>query len=266
MTLGEKLLKARLEAGFSQRQLCGDALTRNMLSQIEHGTARPSMTTLQYLAGRLGKSVSYFLEDGPEPSPNQSLMDQARRAWSSGDFAQTRAVLAGFQVPDSEYQWEYALLSALAALAAAEEAISRGKDIYARELLREAEETATTLTGLERQRLLLLARVPGTDPVEICAALPSLDEELLLRARGALETDSGRTLALLEAMEAPNPQSRLLKGRALMARQDYAGASEALSPLEEVLPQAVYPLLEQCYRELGDYRQAYRCAAAQIKR
>ena len=46
MTLGEKIRQARLEAGLSQRQLCGDTVTRNMLSQIENGSARPSMDTL----------------------------------------------------------------------------------------------------------------------------------------------------------------------------------------------------------------------------
>ena len=43
MELGEKLRQARMEAGLSQRQLCGDVITRNMLSQIENGAARPSM-------------------------------------------------------------------------------------------------------------------------------------------------------------------------------------------------------------------------------
>ena len=60
MGLGEKLRLARQEAGLSQRALCGGEITRNMLSQIEHGTARPSMKTLQYLATRLGKPVSTF--------------------------------------------------------------------------------------------------------------------------------------------------------------------------------------------------------------
>ena len=54
MSLGEKLRQARLEAGLSQRALCGEEITRNMLSQIEHGTARPSMDTLRALALRLG--------------------------------------------------------------------------------------------------------------------------------------------------------------------------------------------------------------------
>ena len=60
MELGKKLRQARIEAGLSQKQLCGEEITRNMLSLIENGSAKPSMKTLQYLAGRLGKSVSFF--------------------------------------------------------------------------------------------------------------------------------------------------------------------------------------------------------------
>ena len=63
MELGEKLRQARMEAGLSQRQLCGGEITRNMLSLIENGSARPSMDTLKYLSHRLGKPVSFFLDD-----------------------------------------------------------------------------------------------------------------------------------------------------------------------------------------------------------
>ena len=63
MELGEKIRCARQEAGLSQRQLCGSEITRNMLSLIENGSAKPSMKTLQYLAARLGKNVSFFLEE-----------------------------------------------------------------------------------------------------------------------------------------------------------------------------------------------------------
>ena len=63
MTIGEKLRTARLEAGLSQRQLCADVITRNMLSQIENGSARPSMDTLIFLAQQLNRPVSYFLEE-----------------------------------------------------------------------------------------------------------------------------------------------------------------------------------------------------------
>ena len=61
MEISQKLKQARLDAGLSQKALCGDRITRNMLSQIENGSARPSMDTLRYLAGQLGKPISYFL-------------------------------------------------------------------------------------------------------------------------------------------------------------------------------------------------------------
>ena len=80
MELAQKLKQARLDAGLSQKAICGDRITRNMLSQIENGSARPSMETLRYLAGQLGKPISYFLEDDAVTSPNQTLMEQARSA------------------------------------------------------------------------------------------------------------------------------------------------------------------------------------------
>ncbi|MBQ9167969.1 MAG: helix-turn-helix transcriptional regulator, partial [Oscillospiraceae bacterium] len=86
MELGQRIRQARLEAGLSQRQLCGDEITRNMLSQIENGSAHPSMTTLRYLAERLGKSISYFLEEEAVTSPNQSVMAQARQSYDGADY------------------------------------------------------------------------------------------------------------------------------------------------------------------------------------
>ena len=74
MELGEKLRMARVEAGMSQRQLCGEEITRNMLSQIENGTAQPSVATLRFLAGRLGKPMGYFLEEEAVTSSNSAVM------------------------------------------------------------------------------------------------------------------------------------------------------------------------------------------------
>ncbi len=88
MALGEKLRQARLEAGLSQRQLCGDQITRNMLSQIENGAANPSMATLQYLSQKLGKPVGYFLEDSAADAafaPCPEIAEQYRlvRQWQA---------------------------------------------------------------------------------------------------------------------------------------------------------------------------------------
>ena len=80
MELGQRIKAARLEAGLSQRQLCGEYMTRNMLSLIENGAARPSMETLVFLAKALGKPVSFFLEEQMPEDPNWAPMAQARQA------------------------------------------------------------------------------------------------------------------------------------------------------------------------------------------
>ena len=84
--LGKRIKEARLARKMTQSDVVGDFITRNMLSQIENGSARPSMDTLRYLAGQLGKPLSYFLEDEAVTSPNQTVMESARKCFKSADF------------------------------------------------------------------------------------------------------------------------------------------------------------------------------------
>ena len=123
MDLGQRIKQARLDAGLSQRQLCGDRLTRNMLSLIENGSARPSMDTLQYLARQLGKPISFFLEEQTITSPNQAAMAEARNCWQQGNAAGVLSVLATYRTEDATFDQEYGLLSYLACLDLAQQAI-----------------------------------------------------------------------------------------------------------------------------------------------
>ena len=117
---------------------------------------------------------------------------------------------------------------------------------------------------LLREKLLLFARLPGADLKEICDMLPSLDEELLLRARAALEAgDTDRCGHLLLAVEAQEqPQWLLLSGRVAMAKGEWGKAAEYLILIESASP-GVIPLLEICFREMGDFRRAYEYACRQ---
>ncbi|MBQ8834189.1 MAG: helix-turn-helix domain-containing protein [Oscillospiraceae bacterium] len=262
MELGEKLLCARLEAGLSQRQLCGEEITRNMLSQIEHGTARPSMSTLRYLAGRLGKPVSYFLEEDAVVSSNQNRMAQARRALDEGNYAIAAETLKQYRGPDGVYDREKALLDVLARLGMGETAAAEGRQAYARQLLTEpVPEGVYCAPELERRRVLLLEQVQETVS-PLCARLPSLDGELILRARAALENGEGeRAAALLDAAENQDTaQWQLLKGRAWLLRENYAEAAQCFHAAEEACPEETAPLLEQCYREMQDFKRAYEYA------
>lgn len=263
MDLGEKLRCARLEAGMSQRQLCGEEITRNMLSQIEHGTAKPSVSTLQYLAARLGKPVSFFLEETVLHSPNQDVITTARRLYDAGNYAAAGTVLAEYQEPDGIYDRERQMLEILLLLSLAEEAIQAGREPYARTLLERTGELGKAAPyysqELERRRLLLLGRIPGQ---KVCGALPSLDEELLLRAQGALMSgETKRAVHLLDAAENhAAPRWNVLRGECYLAEKDYENAARCYQVAEEACPKETAEKLEICYRELGDFKRAYEYA------
>lgn len=263
MELGEKLRQARLEARLSQRQLCGEEITRNMLSLIEHGTAKPSMKTLQYLAARLGKPVGYFLDDMAVMSPNQSVMESARRLYDDGEFGEALLVLEGYQSPDPVHDREQSLLRNLSLLNLGEQALDQGREIYARELLNQADcQAAYVSPELTRRKLLLLGRIPGET---VSHLLPSLDEELLLRAREALTRGNPvRAAALLDAAEdRESPQWYFYRGQVFFSRKEYPQAARCFRGAESVFPRECAEKLEICYRELGDFKQAYEYACKQ---
>ena len=86
MSIGERILAARTDAGLSQRELAGETITRNMLSALEHDKAKPSLDTLYYLSEMLKRPVSYFLgEDTPAVEGYETLLE-ARSAYDSGKY------------------------------------------------------------------------------------------------------------------------------------------------------------------------------------
>lgn len=253
MELGEKLKQARLAAGLSQRQLCGDRLTRNMLSKIENGSARPSMGTLEYLAHRLGMSVSVFLDDGAVTLPNRQVIEEARTALALKDPDALRQALDGFREPDPVFFEERQLLEFLWRLEMGQKALDAGRLPYARDLLREALElTGLYITRPLRRRCRILLGLAGEE-----VALESDDEALLVLASEAREPE--RQLEILGASgEKENPRWQALAGEALFQLKRY---EEAARCFEQATPsRKIWSRLEECFREMEDYKQAYAYA------
>ena len=252
MELGQRIRAARLEAGLSQRQLCGKVITRNMLSQIENGSARPSMDTLQYLAAQLGKPVSFFLEEDAAVSPNQAVMAEARKAYAAGVWSGVLYALEAYRQPDDIFDAEKLLLQEMTRLALAEQALAEGKLPYARYLLQQSPDGLYGSLLAQRHQLLLARAQPG-------AAVPNVDEILLLKAKRALDgEDYDRAAAYLDAADRQTgPQWQLLRGEVFFAQGQYRLAAAHLSRAEEAFPGEVIPKLEQCYLRLEDYKMAY---------
>ena len=263
MELGQKLRQARIEAGLSQKQLCGDEITRNMLSLIENGSAKPSMKTLQYLASRLGKSVSYFLEETAVLSPNQTVMAAVRQLFDTGDFSGAADVLEGYRSPDPVYDREKEILCVLIRLEQAKEAISQQRYLYAQKILQStSEETAYLSEELKRKKHLLLGQIPQQ---QVAHLLPNIDEELLLRASESYsQGDFRRSCHLLEAMEHHDtPVWHLLRGKVDLQLRQWTDAAIHLHQAEKAFPKECFPLLETCYREGKDFQKAYEYACKQ---
>lgn len=265
MELGEKLRNLRLELGMTQKQLCDGIVTRNMLSQIENGLARPSMKTLEALAARMNQNISFFLEETAVLSANTEIMADARRCMDSGDYAKAMNSLEGYKAPDPVYDREKTMMEQLCLLELARVAMKTGKRPYAQALLeRLPAESPYCHRSIQRERQLLLAEITGELDED---ALPSIDEELCLRSSAAFRRkDPERAAALLDACRnRAGDRWNYLRGRCYLAQKDYLSAKTCLLAAEKAFAEETVPLLETCFRELGDYRQAYAYACKQKK-
>jgi transcriptional regulator with XRE-family HTH domain len=258
MELGQRLKQARLDAGLSQRTLCGDDISRNMLSMIENGSARPSMDTLMCLASRLGKPVSYFLEE-QAVSENQALLLRAKQLFREGNPRQALAALQQYRSPDAVFDDEKGLLTVKILMGLAQQALKESRRPYAKTLLLQAQEEQSVYvdSAVQRQLTVLLAQADAS----YASRLEVPEEELLLLAQGALEADDPkRASRLLDAVDARDGLWQLLRGQAAAACKEYAQAAVHLEKAQKAYPLEATRILELCFRELGDYKRAYECA------
>ncbi len=263
MELAQRIKTARLEAGYSQRQLCGDVITRNMLSLIESGKARPSMDTLRHFAQVLGKPMSYFLEEDAVTSPNQTIMQQAENAYKSGDFSAVLPLLEQYRAPDELFDNTRYLLEVLSCEALAAQAIDQGKKAYALNLLDRADAAAVnTAYAPDPMRRTVLRWY--ADPASAASAHISMTDGLILRADAAIrEKNYARAAVILDAAEETPPLWCLLRGTAAAHLNDWQAAVSHLHAAEAAYPAETAPLLEQAYLQMGDYRRAYEYAKKQ---
>lgn len=76
-TFGQRLRDARRALGLTQDGLGRPDFTKGFISLLEHDRAKPSVASLERLAARLGRPVSYFL-DGGEAVISAKFLDVLR--------------------------------------------------------------------------------------------------------------------------------------------------------------------------------------------
>ncbi len=126
--LGRLIKEARLAKKMTQSEVVGSFITRNMLSQIESGSAIPSIKTLQYLSERLDISIHMLSQDEQaektsvdEAGGNYTqfkLMREAKDNYSAGNYTAAIDSILPFLNDDSVYADELYAIYSMCCLAA----------------------------------------------------------------------------------------------------------------------------------------------------
>jgi len=277
VSLGEKIKKARQERGMTQKQLAGDCITRNMLSQIENGQATPSMKTLEHLAKTLDVSVSWLLE-----GQGQSSFTAVKKLLREKKYAAAEEQLQKEETESDEGQ----LLLATVQAALAREHFGKGElTAAARRAQLTREHNNKTLyrsESLETEMLWILAHCAMETELRYDSAVTRFRAKYdalgwearnhLLQAEYHIRRQSWQaaereifTISVLPDEE--KAYYLLLRGELALGQEKYSNAVSFLTQAEEqakdnaILLRRIYALLENSYRELENYRLAYEYAA-----
>ncbi len=281
MDIGKKIKMLRTEKLMTQSELAGNEITRNMLSQIENGSAFPSLSTVVYLASRLGVPSGFLLSEGDEEFIYNkiSAMKNIKKAYKDRNFEICREMcISSFD----EYDDELELILTDCCIGVAEEYIKDGKLRLAREMLDEAirhskKTIYSTVCQINRIFVMfhLLKNIsPSLDSDEIdteCSTkliMPSLFVDVLCKYISLIFGSEDSDETILSQAEDISEYDRLfilhIGARQRMSMGDYRGAASILKSIidGELVPQKMLLYLccgdmEKCCKEMDDYRGAY---------
>ena len=280
MTLGEKLRQRRLELGLSQNDVAQDRITRNMLSQLEHDQASPSVKTLLYLADILQVSVGWLLEEHGVHSGDPSV-DAARTAFVKKDYAQCMALLANLD----RHSQEGGLLLHRSAVQVARDHLQHGRTEDARKALSVAGTAESVyLCACDLQaRLLTNLECALADHADLDAAAQAVS---VLACSGSGQQDQTALLAEYSLKKGQLPEAEaylqdlppederfvFLKGLLLFRKGCPKEGAECLEQAElsgklcRRHCAMLYRHLEQYYAARENYQLAYRYASLRMER
>ena len=289
MNIGERIRELRISKLMTQADLAGDRITRNMLSCIENGSANPSLSTIVYIAGRLGVPAGFLLaEQGDEMAYRKmSNLSNIKKAYTTGDVQSCRSLcLSGCPEPDDEIS----LLLANCDMGIAVDEFWSGKlrssCRFFDEALSYAEKTIYSTDAIEaeiRVYFRFMERISHTlysdllDEEKILTVKSNTILSQYLDALDALDrADTSVAQQLIEQFADSGENSFFkahLQNKLLIADGNYKQAQKALQqllqdsdlPLNKIELYTVLEDLEICCRENEDYKNAYRFASEKVE-
>lgn len=293
MNIGKKIKDLRSSKLMTQSELAGNEITRNMLSQIENGTALPSVGTILYLAKKLGVPAGYLLSEGEEEFiyKKTTVMRNIKRAYADKSFEICRDMcLSSFDEFDDELE----LILTDCCVGSAEDCMRNGRlhkaCSYLDEAILHANNTMFTTTAQKNSISIMFGLLKEISPsLDSNEADTDIREDLLHPAVYSgmfckyltVILDSEKYDLFLDDI-AGNPDvsqdetDKLfvlhLKAKHDMSNGDY---KSALSTLKRVIDSDTVPQrlllylacadMEICCRETDDYKGAYEFSQNKIE-
>lgn len=291
MTLGEKIRAARLERHMTQKDVVGDYITRNMLSKIENGSATPSVKTLEYLAGALGLPAGYFMSESGGDELTPGGLSSARQHFKDGEYEGCVQVLEGIDM-DGGYRDEAMLLLARAKISLSKKAMTDGRYEESIRLAQEAiehnESSIYMSAAFRTEALLFIARctmelggdfMKALDNYQASYQDQGLGEFYRLTmaeyyiTQGELDSAKKEMDSIVRLSEATKPAYLMLQGQMEIKDNQYELAAKQLEKAEQLarttgssyFMSSLYAMLEECYREMEDFKKAYHYASMQLQ-
>lgn len=276
MNIGEKIKKLRTEKVMTQSELAGNEITRNMLSQIENGSALPSLGTIRYIASRLNVSAGYLISDGEDEHiyVKRNEINGIKNSFSAGDYKICRDMCINAKSRDDD---EIQLILAECNLKIAIEEFNNGALHVACSYFDEAIETCGStvyytdhieaIAGMYFRYMNKLSSTLDSSALDIeeINVHPSLSDDFCVYAYMIYNSEElKKDQSLKRILQSDSPYARHLSAKEQMELNNFTEAYDILHKIlydEAKLPEPVLYFvlgdLELCCKETNDYKNAY---------
>lgn len=270
--LGKVIKRLRKERGLTQAALCGEEISRNLLSQIESGKVRPSLHTVSYLAERLGVPISLFFlsEQDREVLHERELFDEILRAWEAGEHRRVLDLCGRLSI----YSTQIGYLHAESLYRVGYEAYLAADLGQAREYMKQAVSDAVhhpKVAAAAGEMLKRMEQLLHADPLRTLYYGDPLGETVhtAILQFAVSCTEAGTLLGIPEAIEQmsfEDGNARCLalailyeaRGQDSECRAAQIGIREA--QLDPAAALYYYRMAEECCVRMSDYETAYKMA------
>lgn len=280
MNIGKKIYDLRTAKLMTQSELAGDQITRNMLCLIEKGNAKPSLSTILYIAEKLNVSVGYLLADEQEEAIYTKInnINNIKKAYSDLNYEICRDICIDCVSRGADDD-EISLILAECDIALSRKSIFEGR-------LRAAVEYITEALEHAEKTIYYTKHIVGLGTVfseYVSMIAPSLDMGLELGDALSLEDDfstymymicNGGLKSRAEHTDsfADSCYYKHLFARELIQKNKYDEACNLLLEILNVDVEIPSPFLytvfadmERCCKEKNDFRGAYEYSTNKIQ-